>query len=168
MTNANINGITIIKKYANRRLYDTGKSSYITLGDLAEMLREGHDFKVIDAKNKKDITHSILLQIIVDQESKEYTPNILSEHFLKELIKIYEGPMMAFVPTYLDRAMQNFVQSKEKMQAQLDQSFGSMMPTDSVPNADQMQQITMQNLEIMKRMINMFTPFDMADDKKGD
>jgi polyhydroxyalkanoate synthesis repressor PhaR len=151
--------VITVKKYANRRLYDTSKSSYVTLDDLAEMIREGLDFKVVDAKSNKDLTQSVLTQIIVEQESKEGTPNLLPQNFLKEIIKFYGGNMEAFVPTYLEQAMQNFVQSQEAMREQMEQSFGSMMPMSSMPAMDQVEDMTKRNMEIMQKTMQMFTQF---------
>ena len=158
--------LIIVKKYANRRLYDTGKSSYVTLDDLAEMVREGLDFKVIDAKTEKDLTQSVLTQIIVEQESKEDTPNLLPQQFLKEIIKFYGGNMEAFVPTYLEQAMQNFVSSQEQMREQMEQSFGSMMPNGAMPSAEQVQDMAKANMEIMQKTMQMFAPFGNQFDPK--
>jgi len=159
-----------VKKYANRRLYDTSKSSYVTLEDLAEMVREGLDFKVIDAKTEKDLTQSVLTQIIVEQESKEDTPNLLPQNFLKEIIKFYGGNMEAFVPTYLEQAMQNFVQSQEQMREQMEQSFGTMMPMNTMPSMEQVEDMTKRNMEIMQQTMQMFTQFEPvpSSDKKSD
>ncbi len=154
--------VIIVKKYANRRLYDTGKSSYVTLEDLAEMVREGLDFKVIDAKTEKDLTQSVLTQIIVEQEGKEGGANLLPQNFLKEIIKFYGGNMEAFVPTYLEQAMQNFVQSQEQMQEQMKQSFGSMMPTgamNTMSSPEQIQEMAQKNMEIMQKTMDLFTAF---------
>ena len=160
------NAITIVKKYANRRLYDTGRSSYVTLDDLAEMLREGHDFKVVDAKTDKDLTQSVLTQIIVEQESKESSPNLLPQQFLKEIIKFYGTSMQRFVPIYLNQAMINFVQAQKTIQDQMEQSFGTIMPNDSIPNAEQVQDVTKQNLEAMQQMMQAFMAFTPTTDKK--
>jgi polyhydroxyalkanoate synthesis repressor PhaR len=153
-------------------LYDTGKSSYVTLGDLAEMVREGLDFKVIDAKSEKNLTQSVLMQIIVEQESKEGGANLLPENFLKEIIRFYRGNMEAFVPTYLEQAMNNFVQSQEQMQEQMKQSFGAMMPTgteNGMSTPEQMQEAVQKNMEMMQKTMQMFTPFGNSfnADKKG-
>jgi len=160
--------VTIVKKYANRRLYDTGRSSYVTLEDLAEMVREGLDFKVIDAKSEKDLTQSVLTQIIVEQESKEGGPNLLPQNFLKEIIKFYGGNMEAFLPTYLEQAMDNFVQSQGQVREQMEKSFGTMMPMGGIPDADQLQQMAQKNMDIMQKTMQMFTPFGQPtdDDKK--
>jgi polyhydroxyalkanoate synthesis repressor PhaR len=157
-----------VKKYANRRLYDTSKSSYVTLEDLADMVREGLDFKVIDAKSEKDITQSVLTQIIVEQESKEDTPNLLPQTFLKEIIKFYGGSMQAFVPTYLEQAMKNFASSQEKMREQMEQSFGTMMPNNSMPNAETVQEMAQKNMEIMQKTMQIFTPFGNQFDESKD
>jgi polyhydroxyalkanoate synthesis repressor PhaR len=159
--------VIIVKKYANRRLYDTGKSSYVTLEDLAEMVREGLDFKVVDAKTNKDLTQSVLTQIIVEQESKEGSPNLLPQNFLKEIIKFYGGNMEAFVPTYLEQAMKNFVQSQEQMREQMEKSFGNMMPMNNMPSTEQVQEMTQRNVEIMQKTMQMFTPFGNAFEDSG-
>jgi polyhydroxyalkanoate synthesis repressor PhaR len=165
--------VTIVKKYANRRLYDTGRSSYVTLEDLAEMVREGIDFKVVDAKSNKDLTQSVLTQIIVEQESKEDSPNLLPQNFLKEIIKFYGGNMQAFLPTYLEQAMQNFVQSQGQMREQMEKSFGGMMPMSTMSSMEQMEDMTKRNMEIMQKTMEMFIPFgtstnNTTDSKKED
>jgi polyhydroxyalkanoate synthesis repressor PhaR len=162
----NKNNLTIIKKYANRRLYDTGRSSYVTLDDLADMLREGHDFKVVDAKTDKDLTQGVLTQIIVEQESKESSPNLLPQQFLKEIIKFYGSNMQRFVPIYLNHAMVNFVQAQKTIQEQMEQSFGTIMPADPIPNTEQAQNIAKQNTEIMQKMVETFVSFDSTINKK--
>ena len=95
-----------IKKYANRRLYDTESSSYITLDRLAAMIREGRDFEVVDAKSGEDITHQVLTQIIVDEEARGST--LLPVNFLRQLIGLYGGQMQSAVPQYLETAMDGF------------------------------------------------------------
>jgi polyhydroxyalkanoate synthesis repressor PhaR len=150
--------ITIVKKYANRRLYDTGRSSYITLDDLAEMIREGIDFKVVDAKTSKDLTQSVLTQIIVEQESNEENENLLPQNFLKEIIKFYGGNMQGFVPLYLDQAMQNFVQSQEQMREHMEKSFGTVIPIGTVQTLEQMETMTKRNIDIMQKTMQMFMP----------
>jgi len=103
----------VIKKYANRRLYNTAKSSYVTLDDLSRMVRAGEDFQVFDAKTGEDITRSVLAQIIFEQEAKgEY---MLPTKFLRQLIRLYGGAMQGFVPGYLDAAMETFARNQEKM-----------------------------------------------------
>ena len=100
-----------IKKYANRRLYDTESSSYITLDRLAAMIREGRDFEVVDAKTGEDITHQVLTQIIVDEESRGST--MLPVNFLRQLIGLYGGQMQGAVPPYLEAAMDAFQKNQQ-------------------------------------------------------
>jgi polyhydroxyalkanoate synthesis repressor PhaR len=102
-----------IKKYANRRLYDTESSSYITLDRLAAMIREGRDFEVVDAKSGEDITHQVLTQIIVDEESRGST--MLPVNFLRQLIGLYGGQMQGAVPPYLEAAMEAFEKNQQAM-----------------------------------------------------
>ena len=106
-------GKVTIKKYANRRLYDTEQSSYITLDRLANMIREGRDFEVIDAKSGEDITHQVLTQIIVDEESRGTT--MLPVNFLRELIGLYGGQVQSAVPQYLEAAMDAFKKNQQAM-----------------------------------------------------
>ena len=113
-----------IKKYANRRLYDTESSSYITLDRLAAMIREGRDFEVVDAKTGEDITHQVLTQIIVDEESRGST--MLPVNFLRQLIGLYGGQMQGAVPTYLEAAMDAF----QKNQQAVAGAFGPNMFAD--------------------------------------
>ena len=102
-----------IKKYANRRLYDTESSSYITLDRLAAMIREGRDFEVVDAKSGEDITHQVLTQIIVDEEARGST--LLPVNFLRQLIGLYGGQMQSAVPQYLEAAMDAFQKNSAKV-----------------------------------------------------
>ena len=113
-----------IKKYANRRLYDTDSSSYITLDRLAAMIREGKDFEVVDAKTGEDITHQVLTQIIVDEEARGST--LLPVNFLRQLIGLYGGQMQSAVPQYLEAAMEAF----EKNQQAMTGAFGPGMFAD--------------------------------------
>jgi len=113
-----------IKKYANRRLYDTESSSYITLDRLAAMIREGRDFEVVDAKTGEDITHQVLTQIIVDEEARGST--LLPVNFLRQLIGLYGGQMQGAVPQYLEAAMDAF----QKNQAAMAGAFGPNMFAD--------------------------------------
>lgn len=104
----------VIKKYANRRLYNTASSSYITLDDLAKMVRENVDFAVFDAKSGEDITHSILTQIIMEAESKG-TQQMLPVSFLRQLIGMYGNSMQAMMPSYLEASMTNFRENQTKI-----------------------------------------------------
>ncbi len=111
-----------IKKYANRRLYDTESSAYITLDKLATMIRDGRDFEVVDAKTGEDITHQVLTQIIVDEESRGGT--MLPVNFLRQLIGLYGGSMESTVPQYLDAAMDAFSKNQEAMRTAFSGNFG--------------------------------------------
>jgi len=113
-----------IKKYANRRLYDTESSSYITLDKLAQMIREGRDFEVVDAKTGEDITHTVLTQIIVDEEARGTT--MLPVNFLRQLIGLYGGNMQSAVPQYLEAAMEAFQKNQQAMAG----AFGPNMFAD--------------------------------------
>lgn len=112
----------IIKKYANRRLYNTRSSSYITLDDLSRMTREGADFKVLDAKTGKDITHAILTQIIMEEEASG--EQMLPVSFLRQLIAMYGNSMQALMPSYLEATMDNFRANQAKLQEAFQSSMG--------------------------------------------
>ena len=117
-------GKVIIKKYANRRLYDTESSSYITLDRLGAMIREGRDFEVIDAKSGDDITHQVLTQIIVEEESRGEGATMLPVNFLRQLIGLYGGQMQPAVPQYLDAAMDMFQKNHAAMRDAVAAPFG--------------------------------------------
>src|SRR5499426_3978992 len=113
----------IIKKYANRRLYNTGTSTYVTLEDLAVMVKEGEDFVVYDAKTGEEITRSVLTQIIFEQESKGQ--NLLPVQFLRRLIRFYGDQMQGFLPPYLEMSMESFSKSQEQFREQFSRAFGA-------------------------------------------
>lgn len=113
MTKARSDKPTVIKKYANRRLYDTGRSSYVTLDDLCIMVKEGRDFVVYDAKSGDDLTRSVLTQIIVEQEGKE-GQNLLPINFLRQLIGFYGDNVQTVIPDYLEHALENFAANQDK------------------------------------------------------
>jgi polyhydroxyalkanoate synthesis repressor PhaR len=115
-------GTVIIKKYANRRLYNTESSSYITLDHLALMTREGRDFKVIDAKTEEDITHNILTQIIMEEENRGQT--MLPVSFLRQLISLYGDSMQAMVPQYLEASMEAFRRNQAQFRTAMEGAFG--------------------------------------------
>ena len=119
-------GPVIIKKYANRRLYNTSSSSYITLDDLARMVREGVDFQVLDAKSGDDITHSILTQIIMEEEANG--EHMLPVSFLRQLISMYGNSMQAMMPYYLEASMANFRQHQAKFQSAFQAGVGTGNP----------------------------------------
>jgi polyhydroxyalkanoate synthesis repressor PhaR len=140
-----------IKKYANRRLYNTGTSSYVTLEDLAAMVKAGEDFVVYDAKTGEDITRSVLAQIIFEQENKE-GQNLLPINFLRQLIRFYGDSMQMLVPRYLEASIESLTREQEKFRQQMSQAFG---PAAFGPLEDQVR----RNMEMFQRAFAMFTPF---------
>src|SRR5262249_27086112 len=114
----------VIKKYANRRLYNTGTSTYVTLEDLAAMVKRGEDFVVYDAKTSEDITRSVLTQIIFEQENKEGGQNLLPIAFLRQLIRFYGDSMQMLVPRYLEVSIESLTREQEKFRNQMAQAFG--------------------------------------------
>jgi polyhydroxyalkanoate synthesis repressor PhaR len=141
----------VVKKYANRRLYNTESSSYITLDNLAEMVRLGRDFVVYDAKTGDDITRSVLTQIIVEEEGKGQ--NLLPTNFLRQLIGLYGGSMQGLVPKYLEYAMTSFAQQQEQMRTAMQKTMGTLFPFGN------MEEVGRQNMAMMERAFSMFTPF---------
>ena len=141
---------TTIKKYANRRLYNTGTSTYVTLEDLAEMVKSGEDFVVFDAKTGEEITRSVLTQIIFEQESKG--PNLLPIAFLRQLIRFYGDSIQNLIPTYLDFSIDSFVRDQEKLRDQMKNAFG---PTAFDVIGDQVR----RNTEMFEQAMRMFLPF---------
>lgn len=140
----------IVKKYANRRLYNTESSSYITLENLAEMVRNDRDFVVYDAKSGEDITRSVLTQIIVEEEGKGNA--LLPTNFLRQLIGVYGTEMPSLMPKYLEQAMANFVRQQESVRETVSKTFGPFMP----PGIEDMGR---KNMAMMERAMNLFTPF---------
>ncbi len=141
----------VVKKYANRRLYNTESSSYITLENLAEMVRIGRDFVVYDAKSGDDITRGVLTQIIVEEEGKGQ--NLLPTNFLRQLIGMYGGQMQGLVPKYLEHAMTSFAQQQDQMRAAMQKTMGSLFPFGNI------EEVGRQNMAMMERAFSMFTPF---------
>src|SRR3954463_12218559 len=140
-----------IKKYANRRLYNTGTSTYVTLEDLAVMVKAGEDFVVEDAKTGEDITRSVLAQIIFEQENKE-GQNLLPIKFLRQLIRFYGDSIQTMVPRYLEVSMESLTREQEKFRQHLTQAFGA---TPFGPIEEQVR----RNTELFERAFSMFTPF---------
>jgi polyhydroxyalkanoate synthesis repressor PhaR len=143
----------VVKKYANRRLYNTESSSYITLDNLAEMVRAGRDFVVYDAKTGDDITRSVLTQIIVEEEGKGQ--NLLPTNFLRQLIGFYGGAMSGVVPDYLEQSLKAFTQQQEQVQAAMRKTVGSMATLFPFGNVEE---LSRQNMAMMERAFSMFTP----------
>jgi polyhydroxyalkanoate synthesis repressor PhaR len=141
----------IIKKYANRRLYNTGTSTYVTLEDLASMLKSGEDFVVYDAKTGEDITRSVLTQIIFEQEGKQ-GQNLLPIAFLRQLIRFYGDSMQMLVPRYLESSLDMFSREQSKFRDQMTQTWG-------VGGFGTMEDQVRRNMEMFQRAFTMFTPF---------
>ncbi|MGQ0527067.1 MAG: polyhydroxyalkanoate synthesis repressor PhaR [Alphaproteobacteria bacterium] len=155
---------TIIKKYANRRLYDTGRSSYVTLDDLCEMVREGYAFIVLDAKTGEDITRPVLAQIIVDKESNGVEgENLLPTNFLRQLISFYGNNVQSILPNYLETTLDLFVKNQEQMREQINKSFEGIKPMSGMFHVPALDEINRQNMAMFQRaMENMFKPFGMS------
>jgi len=142
---------TTIKKYANRRLYNTGTSTYVTLEDLAAMVKEGEDFLVYDAKTGDDITRSVLAQIIFEQENKA-GQNLLPTTFLRQLIRFYGDSMQMVVPKYLEQSIDTLTREQEKFRKQL---ASTLSGTPFAPLEEQVR----RNMELFEKTFSMFKPF---------
>jgi len=140
-----------IKKYANRRLYNTGTSTYVTLEDLAAMVKTGEDFVVYDAKTGEDITRSVLTQIIFEQENKE-GQNLLPIAFLRQLIRFYGDSMQMLVPRYLEVSIESLTREQEKFRTQMAQAFG-------VGAFTSLEEQVRRNMDMFERAFAMFAPF---------
>jgi polyhydroxyalkanoate synthesis repressor PhaR len=149
-----------IKKYANRRLYNTGTSTYVTLEDLAAMVKAGNDFVVYDAKSGEDITRSVLAQIIFEQENKE-GQNLLPINFLRQLIRFYGDSMQMLVPRYLEVSIESLTREQQKFRDQMAQAFGGS-PFGALE--DQVR----RNMEMFERAFAMFTPFARREGQAGE
>ncbi|MFD2261858.1 polyhydroxyalkanoate synthesis repressor PhaR [Lacibacterium aquatile] len=148
-----------IKKYANRRLYNTATSSYVTLDNLSQMVKEDIDFVVFDAKSGDDITRQVLTQIIVEEESKGQ--NLLPISFLRQLIGFYGDNMQWLLPSYLESAMKTFTGNQDKMRSYLQDAFGGLFPFGSFD------QMSKQNIAMIERAMKMFSPFPGASGMPG-
>lgn len=141
----------IIKKYANRRLYNTRSSAYVTLEHLSEMVKDGTDFVVYDAKTGEDITRSVLTQIIFDEESRGQ--NLLPIQFLRQLIRFYGDSMQAFLPSYLELSLDSFTRQQERLRGQVIGAVGA------APGIGFLEDQVRQNLVLFNRAMKMFSPF---------
>lgn len=159
---------TIIKKYANRRLYNTGTSTYVTLEDLSEMVKRGEEFTVQDAKAGTDITHSVLTQIIFELENSS-GQTMLPVSFLRQLITFYGDQMQAVVPSYLEQTMNTFMGEQDRMREQFAEIIGKspmemMAMPKSVDGAVKlMEETTRRNMEMFTNAMSMMTPFAIQD-----
>jgi polyhydroxyalkanoate synthesis repressor PhaR len=153
MSESEQNAVTapvIVKKYANRRLYNTESSSYITLDNLAEMVRKDRDFVVYDAKSGEDITRGVLTQIIVEEEGKGHA--MLPTNFLRQLIGFYGDNVPGVVPRYIEQAMSSFARQQETMRAAVQKSLSPFIPPG-------MEDVSRKNMQMMERAMTLFTPF---------
>jgi len=148
-----------IKKYANRRLYNTGTSTYVTLEDLAVMVKKGADFVVYDAKTGEDITRSVLAQIIFEQENKE-GQSLLPITFLRQLIRFYGDSMQTMVPRFLEISMSSLTREQEKMREQVAQAFGA-------GGFGTLEDQVRKNMEMFERAFTMFAPFARKENAEG-
>ncbi len=145
-----------IKKYANRRLYNTATSSYVTLDHLCQMVKDGIDFAVFDAKTGEDITRAVLTQIIVEEESKGQ--NMLPINFLRQLISLYGDNLQWVVPKYLEHMMGAFATNQDRMRQSMQETFGSMFPFGNL------EEMGKQNMALFESTMRMFSPFGEQED----
>jgi polyhydroxyalkanoate synthesis repressor PhaR len=147
----------IIKKYANRRLYNTATSAYVTLEDLADMVKKGADFTVHDAKTGEDITRTVLTQIIFEEENKGH--NLLPIKFLRQLIRFYGDQLQAFVPSYLEMSLEQLTRQQQNLRDQLLNSLG-VSPEPFKVIDDQVK----KNMAMFENAMKLFNPFAAAKD----
>ncbi|HMB77777.1 MAG TPA: polyhydroxyalkanoate synthesis repressor PhaR [Kiloniellaceae bacterium] len=149
----------VIKKYANRRLYNTATSSYVTLDHLCQMVQEGVEFVVYDAKTGDDITRSVLTQIIVEEEAKGH--NLLPIKFLRQLISFYGNSMQWMVPSYLDQVMDAFATNQDRLRQSMQEAFGGMFPFGNL------EAMSKQNMAAFESAMRMFAPFGREGEGKA-
>ncbi len=147
--------VAVVKKYANRRLYNTGCSRYVTLDDLSRMVRQGHHFVVHDAKTGEDLTRSILTQIILEEDGKGR--NLLPISFLRQLISFYDDSLRAFLPRYLELSMENFSGNQEQIRRYIEGTLGRFFPMN------QFEDMARQNMALFQRTATMFNPFQPSE-----
>lgn len=150
-----------IKKYANRRLYNTATSSYVTLDTLCQMVKDGKDFEVADAKTGEDITRSVLTQIIVEEEAKG--EHLLPIGFLRQLIGLYGSNMEMIVPNYLEYTMRSFAENQDRVRDFFQETMGGVFPFAGL------KEMSKQNLALFEQTMRMFSPFAQGgSDKSGE
>ena len=150
-------GSIIIKKYANRRLYDTSASRYVTLDHLRDLVKDGRDFKVIDAKSGEDLTRGVLAQIIFDEESKGET--LLPVEFLRQLISFYGDSVQTMVPGYLKLSMDSFAQQQDEMRRKMSGAMGG----GPAASMQMMEDAAKRNMALFEQALKMFSPFAAGD-----
>ncbi len=149
--------VAVVKKYANRRLYNTATSSYVTLDELSRMVRDGEDFVVYDAKTGEDITRSVLTQIILEEDGKGR--NLLPIGFLRQVIGFYDDQLRAFLPRYLELSMENFARHQDQIRTYVQDTFGRFFPYTPF------EEMARQNLALFNRAASMFSPFQAGESK---
>jgi polyhydroxyalkanoate synthesis repressor PhaR len=150
-TDSGAPGPIIIKKYANRRLYNTKTSSYVTLDHLCDMVKEGVEFEVRDARTGEDITRQVLAQIIFEEENKGQ--HLLPIQFLRQLIRFYGDSLQAFVPSYLELSMESFAKNQQELREKFAEALGGKF------GFKDFEKMTRQNIEMFERAMRMFAPF---------
>lgn len=144
----------VIKKYANRRLYNTETSTYVTLDDLASMVRGDRDFVVYDAKTGDDLTHSVLTQIIVEQENRQGGQTLLPVPFLRQLIRFYDDSIGRMVPGYLQFSLENLASQQEKFRTQFASAFSNPAAAFEI-----YQDTARKNMQMFEQALSMWSPF---------
>ncbi|MEA2832808.1 MAG: hypothetical protein QOG66_1010 [Methylobacteriaceae bacterium] len=152
---------TTIKKYANRRLYNTGTSAYVTLEDLSHMVKRGEDFLVQDAKTGEDITRSVLTQIIFEQESK-VGQSMLPITFLRQLIRFYGDSMQMLVPSYLEFSIDKLTSEQQKFRDQITTAFGGPLAEPTRQVFQSLEEQTRKNMQMFRQALSMFNPFALG------
>jgi polyhydroxyalkanoate synthesis repressor PhaR len=158
-TTGNEEKVAVVKKYANRRLYNTATSSYVTLDELSKMVRTGSHFVVYDAKTGEDLTRSVLTQIILEEDSKGR--NLLPIGFLRQLIGFYDDSLKAFLPRYLELSMENFARNQVQIRRYIEGTFGSFFPMG------QFEDMARQNMALFQRAATMFNPLTGNEQGEG-
>ncbi len=146
----------MIKKYANRRLYNTETSTYITLEDVRELVKRGEEFLVQDAKSGEDLTRQILTQIIFEQELNGHH-SVMPIGFLKRVIELYDDKIVEMIPHYLESSMEAFTQNQEKVRSYMTKTLGEYTHFNPMT---QLNELSKQNMEMMGKAFSMFNPFD--------
>ena len=146
----------IVKKYANRRLYNTRSSSYVTLDELCQMVRDGEEFLVFDAKSGDDITRSVLTQIILEEDAKGR--NLMPIGFLRQIIGLYDDNLKAVVPRYLEVSMENFARHQEQMRGYMEETVGRFFPIKQLDLKNPFEDMARQNIAMFQKAASMFNP----------
>lgn len=163
MSKEESNEVVVIKKYANRRLYDTETSAYITLEDLCDRVKEGREFVVVDAKTGQDLTRQILTQIIFEQETKGFP--LLPTDFLRNVIRFYDDSMHGVMQRYLETSMKSFIQNQDQMRGMMaGKTASSGMASPFAP----LEEMTKQNMALFEKTMQMFSPMNYFADGEKD